>query len=220
MSRSLGIVGVVTAILLASRGAAATTLTFDNLTSGTPLSGEYASLGVVLSSTAPIGPGASSDPADSLQPGESVAPFVFAITAVPSTSTSSPPNKIIGAKYDTGGGLVQCDRCGIQISFLAPIPTAVSFWITDPDVGQSAQFFGPGGLLQTTTIAASSADPQLLSFNDAAGISEIVLISAPSVGIGFDSLTFSSPVPEPGSGAFLLAGLLAFATKRGKASHR
>ncbi len=214
MSRSPQIIWVVGAMLLASRGALATTLTFDDVASGTPLSGEYAALGVVLSSTAPIGPGASSDPADSLQPGESVAPFVFAITAVPSTSTPSPPNKIIGAKYDVGGGLTQCDRCGIRITFLAPIPTEVSFWITDPDPGQSAQFFGPGGLLQTTTInPASSAYPEFLSFSDPSGVSEIVLISAPSVGIGFDSLTFTSPVPEPSAAALLLVGLLAFGAK-------
>ena len=56
---------------------------------------------------------------------------------VPSSSTASLPNKVIGAKLDAGGGLIQCDRCGIRISFLDPIPRDVSLWITDPDAGQS-----------------------------------------------------------------------------------
>ena len=206
---------VIVAMALPSGDASATTLTFDDLAHGTPLSGEYTTLGVVLSSTAPIGAGASSDPADSLQLGESIAPFVFAVNAVPSTSTPSLPNKIIGAKYDAGGGLIQCERCGIRISFLAPIPTEISFWITDPDAGQSAQFFGLGGVIQTTTISpGSSAFPEFLSFTAASGISEILLISAPSTGIGFDSLSFGNPVPEPGSGALLFLGLLAFGAKR------
>jgi hypothetical protein len=150
-----------------------------------------------------------------------VAPFVFAITAVPSTSTPSFPNKVIGAKYDAGGGLVQCERCGIRITFVAPIPTEVSFWITDPDAGQSARFFGPGGLLETMTISpASSAFAEFLGFSDGSGISEILLISAPSVGIGFDSLTFTNPVPEPSSTALLFVGLLVLGAKRISASHR
>lgn len=221
MSRLLQIVCVMSSIAVPVGAASATTLTFDDLAHGTPLSGEYASLGVIVSSTNPIGAGASADPADSLQPGGSIAPFVFAITAVPSTSTPSLPNKIIGAKYDAGGALVQCERCGIRLTFLAPIPTEVSFWITDPDAGQSAQFFGPGGLLETLTISpASSAFPEFLSFSDGSGISEVLLISAPGVGIGFDSLTFANPVPEPSSSALLLVGFLAFGAKRIAGSYR
>jgi hypothetical protein len=183
-------VSTVVALVLMCLGAtaeAATLLSFDELPHALPLSTEYSSLGVIFSSTAPIGASISSDPADSFALGETTAPFVFAIVAVPSTSTPSLPNKIIGAKFDAGGSLVQCERCGIRISFVDPIPTEVSLYITDPDGGQSAQFFGP----------SSSAFPEFVEFLDLGGISDIVLISRPSVGIGFDSLSFAAPVPEP-----------------------
>lgn len=207
----------VVVALLASDPASAATLTFDDLPHATPVGLEYSTLGVQLSSADPIGAGVSADPADHLQPGESVAPLLFAITAVPSTSTPSLPNKLIGAKYDAMGGLVQCERCGIRIVFLAPNPTEVSFWITDPDSGQSARFFGPDGLIQTATIGSANSDfPEFLSLVDGSGISEVVLTSVPSKGIGLDSLTFGSPVPEPSSGALLFFGLLVLAPGRAR----
>jgi hypothetical protein len=203
----------VLAILLAAQCVYATTLiTFDERAHSTPLSTEYSGLGVVLSSTAPIGPGVSPDPADWLHPGEAVAPFVFAIVGVPSTSTPSLPNKIIGAKFDSGGSLIGCERCGIRISFLDPIPTEVSLFITDPDSGQSARFLGPGGLLGAIAIApASSSFPELVSFSHLGGITEVELVSAPGVGIGFDSLQISAPVPEPAAGSLLAAFALSTA---------
>jgi hypothetical protein len=198
------IVAVLALVALSAKPRAATLLTFDELPHASPLSTEYSSLGVVFSSTAPIGASVSSDPADSLLPGEAVAPFVFAIVAVPSTSTPSFPNKVIAAKFDAGGSLIQCERCGIRISFLDPIPTEVGFFITDPDGGQSAHFFGTGGPLGSVAIApASSALPEFVTFSHLGGISEVVLVSAPSVGIGIDSLEFSAAVPEPASGAAL-----------------
>ena len=196
------------ALVLAHNAEATTLITFDSLAHATTLSDEYSELGVILSSTAPLGPELSPDPADSLQPGEAVAPFVFAIVAVPPASTPSIPNKVIGAKYDVGGGLIQCERCGIRITFLDPIPTEVSLFITDADAGQSAQFFGPSGLLDAFTIAPPIDPFELMSLTHPSGISEVLLVSAPGLGIGFDSLQFGAPVPEPSSGVLVAFGLV------------
>jgi hypothetical protein len=202
------------AIALLSGDSRAITLEFDEFAHGTALSAEFAASGVILESTAPIGPGASSDPADSLQPGESVAPFVFAVVAVPSSSTSSVPNKIIGAKFDSGGGLIQCERCGIRITFTGPLPQDVSLWVSDPDAGQTVEFFGTSGLLATEVLSpATSAFPEFVSFSGTTGVREVVLTSAPSVGIGFDTLQFSNFVPEPGLAVLLFPGL-AFVARR------
>jgi hypothetical protein len=200
--------------------ATAATIDFDDVTSGTALSGEYSSIGVILSSTAPIGPLVSSDPADSLTPGQQVAPFVFAITAVPSTSTPTLPNKVIGAMYDSDGSLMPCERCGIRITFLAPLPTEVSLWISDPDSGQTANFLRGGNLLHAEIISPpTSAYPQLVTFVDSAGISEVTLVSRPSVGIGFDHLSFEKPVAEPERVTLVLAlALLLWIALRGRRS--
>lgn len=201
---------IAVGIVSVSESAEAAAMAFDEHPHSTPLSNEYASLGVVFSTIDPIGQGASPDPADHLQPGEAVAPFVLAITAVPSTSTASAPNKVIGAKYDAGGGLIPCDRCGIRILFLDPFPTSVSLWVSDPDAGQTVQFFGVHDLIETVTLlAVHSSVPELVSAADASGISEIRLVSAPSVGVGFDSLSFYIAVPEPSAACLLLAGLVA-----------
>src|SRR5262249_34031393 len=106
VTRLLAVISAFTAQLPAAN--ASTLLTFDQFAHATALSTEFKGLGVVLGSTAPLGPTLSPDPADSLQPGQSVAPFVFAIVAVPSASTPTPPNKVIGAVWDAGGGLLQC----------------------------------------------------------------------------------------------------------------
>ena len=93
----------LTTIVLGSRPmSAATLITFDDLAPATQLSDEYASVGVLLSSTGPLGPQLSADPADWLHPGEAVAPYVFTIVAVPPASTPSTLNKVIGAKIRCG----------------------------------------------------------------------------------------------------------------------
>src|SRR5262245_17195181 len=82
----------------------AVVLSFDGFAHGTAIADECGQH-VILGSTAPIGQEFSADPADSLQPGEAVSPFVATIVAVPASATSSAPNKVIGTKYDAGGGL-------------------------------------------------------------------------------------------------------------------
>lgn len=211
MSRSLPVLVALALTLPAVTAEATAIYTFDQVASGTPLSTELAAVGVVFGSTAPIGPGASSDPADSFRPGEAVAPFVFAIEAVPPSSTTSLPNKVIGAKFDAGGELVQCARCGIRITLLDPIPRLVQLFVTDPDAGQSVQFFGPSGILDTIVLTTSSTFPEQVGFSDAGGISEVVLVSAPGVDLGFDDLLF---IPEPGTAQLVLLGIAALAARR------
>lgn len=174
-------------------GPDSTVLSFDALPASTLVSDEFERCDrVVISSTAPIGAGFSSDPADDLHPGEAISPFVVAITAVPTSSTSSLPNKVQATKYDAGGGIVGCSRCGIAIRLLEPLPTQVGLYISDPDSGQTATFSGPGGLLSTLLVVGPSTNPEFVGFEDPGGISSVVLRSSPSVGIGFDDLTLGA----------------------------
>ena len=130
----------------------ATVLNFDNFQSFTFLGTDFAQQGVVLGSTAPLGPQLSSDPADSLQPGEAVSPVVAVETAVPADSTSSPPNRIVGTKYGAGGDVLWCERCGIVMQFPGRFPTKVGFWVSQANQGQTVQFYGPAGPLSTVTV--------------------------------------------------------------------
>ncbi len=140
-------------------GADPTVLSFDSFPHATSLSHQFeCGDGVILSSTAPIGGSFSTDLADALQPGEAISPFVAAIEAVPSSSTASVPNKVIATKYGAGGELLQCERCGISIRFLDPLPTQVGLWVTDPDAGQTVAFSGSGGALSTFACPLAGVD--------------------------------------------------------------
>jgi len=168
----------------------ATVLNFDSFQSFTLLGTDFAQQGIVLGSTAPLGPQLSPDPADSLQQGEAVSPVVAVETAVPADSTSSPPNRIIGTKYGAGGEILWCERCGIVIQFPGRFPTKVGFWVSQANQGQTVQFYGPGGILWTFSVGPTAGPPQWVGYHDPAGITRVVLTSAPSVGIGLDDLTF------------------------------
>jgi hypothetical protein len=166
-------------------------LTFDTLAPGSTLSNDFAcSERLILRSTPPLGAELSVDPADWMQPGETVSAFVAAIPAVPESSTSSPPHKVVATKYDVGGGLVPCERCGIALHFIDPLPTKVGLYVTDPKLGQTAMFSGPSGLLGSVVVAGGRA-PEFVGWEDPDGITQLILRSRPSAGIGFDDLMLS-----------------------------
>jgi hypothetical protein len=166
-------------------------ISFDQFAHGTVIGSQFqCSNGVLLASTTQIGEESSPDTADWQLPGQQIAPFVFAIEAVPTTSTSSPPMKVIAGKYGADGALYQCERCGIEVHFLQPLPTKAGLWITDADANQTATFSGPSGLLSTVVVTPGEATggPTFVGYQDPNGIVAIVLRSAPSVGIGLDDL--------------------------------
>ncbi len=171
-------------------GPDATTLSFDQFEHGTYLSREFeCSHGVLLGSTAPIGAEISSDPADWYQPGNSVSPFVAAIVAVPASSTPSLPMKVIGTKYGVAGELEQCERCGIMIRFLDPLPRQVGLYVTEADAGQSVLFSSPSGpRVALSTSGPFVGGPSFVGYEDANGVSAVVLRSAQTAGIGVDDL--------------------------------
>ncbi len=182
--------------------AEATVIGFDEFPHATPLSSEFATLGVLFESGEPSGSeSGSTNPNDFLQPGESVSPFVLAINAVPSSSTPSLPNKVIGTKLGAGGGLLAYDAASIIITFLAPIPRIAGLHITDRDAKNNASFYGPAGLLDQQVLGPGTEEHTFLGFEDPNGISSIVVkTSVPdgggSGGIGVDDVRFGNPVVE------------------------
>jgi hypothetical protein len=168
-------------------------LSFDEVAHGTPISNDFeCSARVLLRSTAPIGAEFSTDPADSLQRGEAVSAFVAAIAAMPENATASSPNKIIATKYDARGELVLCERCGIALHFLDPLPTKVGLSIASPASGQVVMFSGPTGLLGSVVVVSANGKlPEFVGWEDPGGITQIILRSRPGAGIGFDDLALS-----------------------------
>ncbi len=183
-----------------------TVLGFDEFAHETFLSTEFAALGVIF----------GSESHDGLSPPLVGAPFVRVSVAVPTTSTSSLPNKIVGTVVDPNGNLFWCDPCSIVVSFLDPLPTQVGFFVTDPDVGQSARFFGASGLVGTLSVTGGSNSnyPFFFGLEDSGGISRVVLKTVPCCGVGMDDLRFGAPVPEPGTGSLILGGLAILVLRR------
>jgi hypothetical protein len=179
--------GVITP---ADFGPDATTLAFDQFEHGAYLSRQFeCSHGVLLGSTPPIGAEISSDPADWFYPGNSVSPFVAAIVAVPAMSTPSPPMKVIATKYGAAGNLEQCERCGLIIRFLDPLPRQVGLYVTEADAGQSVLFSGPGGFIaEAQTGGPFVGGPSFVGYAHEGGISAVVLRSVQTAGIGLDDL--------------------------------
>ena len=200
-------------------------LGFDTFPHATPFSTEFEYLGVRFESGEPSGPeSGSTNPNDFLQPGESVSPSVLAINAVPISSASSPPNKVIATKIGAGGELLAYDAGSIIVTFLDPIPTIVGFYITDPDFNNNAAFFGPGGLLDLQVLGPGTEATTFVGFEHAGGISRVVVKSSipgggGSGGIGVDDLRFGNPVPEPSTGALVALGIAMIAVGR-RARHR
>lgn len=186
-----------------------TLLTFDEFANGTFLSNDFAAQGVVLGS----GP-----TPDGLNGGGTPAPFVA--TENGPVANASAPNKIVGTINHPLQGLIKCQSCAVVVTFLGPLPTQAGFWVSDPDFGQYAEFFGPSGLIATLSVTGTDSDtPFFMGFEDLAGISEVVLHSTAQFGVGLDNLQFGSPVPEPSSAALLFFGVASLAL-RGRFSTR
>ena len=211
-------------ITIADFNPGSTLLTFDEFTHGTLLSTEFAGLGVILASGEPLGPELTSNPADWLPPGGSVAPFVWVSIDVYNGNAASLPNLVFPTVYAAPDYLVGCGGCRIIVSFLDPLPTQVGLYVADADPGQSAEFSGPGGLLYTgvvnTTCCTGSGDKFFVGFEDPQGISGVVLTPTPSGGLGLDDLRFGSPVPEPSTAALLMIGLALLASSPAKIRRR
>jgi hypothetical protein len=170
-------------------GPDATTLSFDEYAGGYMSRDLECTHGVVLGSTPPIGAELSPDPADWFYAGNSVSLFVAAIVAVPATSTPSPPMKIIATKYGAAGNLELCERCGIIVPFLDPLPREVGLYVTEADARQSVLFSGPTGFLaELSTNGPFLGGPSFVGYAHENGISAVVLRSVPTAGIGLDDL--------------------------------
>lgn len=166
------------------------TINFENLPTDAPMFIALAPYWMVIESQGPIGSSASSDPADSLQPGESVSHLTEVINTPFPNSTPSPPQKLIATKFGADGQVIQCNRCGLELLFGAPFPIEVGLYVTDVDAGQKVEFFGPRGLLYTQ-ITRDSNPPGRYEFagiRDPAGIVRVVLTSRAGVGIGVDNI--------------------------------
>lgn len=200
-------------ITIADFAPGSTLLSFDEFTHGTYLSTEFASLGVILESGEPLGPTLTPNPADWLPPGGSVAPFVWVSIDVYNGNAASLPNLVFPAVYVAPDDLVHCGGCRIIVSFLDPLPTQVGLYIADADIGQTAAFSGPNGLLYTgvadPSCCTGSGDKFFVGFEDPLGISSVVLTPTPSGGLGLDDLRFGSPIPEPSTAALVMIGLIA-----------
>ena len=184
-------------VSLADFGPSARVISFDQLADGTRVGNQFqCSHGVLLGSTTQIGAESSADTADWQQPGQQISPFVVAIEAVPAQSTSSPPMKLIATRYAADGSLEQCERCGLEVRFLKPLPTKAGLWVTPGGADQTATFSGPGGHLATLVVPPPGG-PFFVGYEDAEGIVAIVLRSAPTSGIGLDDL-IAEGAPGPG----------------------
>ncbi|HVP29852.1 MAG TPA: PEP-CTERM sorting domain-containing protein [Myxococcota bacterium] len=182
-----------------------TLLTFDEFANGTFLSNEFAAQKVVFGS----GP-----TPDGLNGGGTPAPFVAIENEFP-LATASAPNKIIGTIEHPLQGLIKCGSCAVVATLLGPIPTQVGFWVSDPDLGQFAEFFGPSGLLATITVTTgNSGAPFFIGFEDSGGINQIILHSTAGFGVGLDNFQFGAPVPEPSTAALALLGLVTVGAAR------
>ena len=190
---------IVLAVLLASPvlagplypadfGPSARLISLDQFPHGALVSNQFqCSHGVILGSTTQIGAESSPDTADWQLPGYQISPHLVAIEAVPAASTPSPPMKAIASKYAEDGFLWQCERCGIEIRFIRPLPTRAGVWITPGSANQTAVFSGPAGHLATLTVPPPGG-PTFVGYESEAGITAIVLRSAPTSGIGIDDL--------------------------------
>jgi hypothetical protein len=148
-----------------------------------------------------------------VEPAENAVPadFVKIETEFPH-AMASPPNKISGAQL-VDGSIIGCKFCAIVIEF-DQLQYQVGFWVTDPDNGQFAEFYGPGGLIAVETVAGANSDfPFFIGYEDAGGISRVEVHSVTWLGLGIDNLTFSA-IPEPSTGLLLGLGLAALATRR------
>ncbi len=170
-------------ITIADFNPGSTLLTFDEFAHGTLLSTEFAELGVILASGEPLGPALTSNPADWLPPGGFVAPFVWVSIDVYNGNAASLPNLVFPTMYAAPDYLVGCGGCRIIVRFLDPLPTQVGLYIADADVGQTAEFSGPGGLLHTGVVDATcctgSGDKFFVGLEDFQGISGVVLRAYP-----------------------------------------
>ena len=95
----------------------------------------------------------------------------------------------------------------------------VGLHVTDPDFNNNVSFFGPSGLLDIQVYPGGTEPHVFMGFQDAAGISQIVVKSSipgggGSGGIGIDDLRFGTPVPEPSTALLLAAGLVGLAARR------
>jgi hypothetical protein len=79
------------------------------------------------------------------------------------------------------------------------------------DVAVTFKLYDHGTLVATSSTLATSATPTWLASGYAGLVDEVIVSSANQGGFVMDDFTFSAAVPEPGSAALLVAGLLAIA---------
>lgn len=178
-----------------------TTINFDAVSGF--LDGSEFGPGIHLRSGTGVAPAEDAIPAD----------YVTTNTEFPS-AMSSPPHNIRGAAEALDGSLLECKFCSIIVEFDVP-RAQVGLWVTDPDNGQVAAFFGPAGSLAALTLtSANSGTAAFLGYEASGGISRVEVRTIPWLGVGIDDLTFSQPIPEPSTALLLGLGVLALALIR------
>ena len=79
------------------------------------------------------------------------------------------------------------------------------------DVAVTFKLYDQGSLVATSSTLATSATPTWLASGYGGLVDQVVVSSADQAGFVMDDFTFSAAVPEPGSAALMVGGLLALA---------
>lgn len=199
-------------LFAATQGVAATTLSFEDLTPGTLLSGQYAGLGAIFSANAFSGPGSSSSGLDWATNTD------MTIVDVTGSDAGDPggPAVVSGMVLRSFDGWVAEDGDpSFRISFGTPV-NRVSVSFAGVDLTDDVRLFAFNGALPLGMVSGptcASTCQFTLIFLSPTMTSVVVAPGSAFDWVAVDNVVFQ-PVPEPGPVALLTLGLGSLALRR------